>query len=134
MANAFAPDGSFGAGDGERETLDQSIDWDALPDRGAQANCGTGTAGATQSASATMMADTTLSDGVTLPEGGGRSEDPSLISSALRPRPFWSDGIALLEGSELDACAGEAGGNSRGVSDADAVANGGDGMSPRGRK
>ena len=34
--------------------------------------------------------------------------------------------------AERDAGAGDAGGNSRDVSDADAVANGGDGMSPRG--
>jgi hypothetical protein len=43
-----------------------------------------------------------------------------------------SDGVTLLEGSELDAGTGNAGGNSPGVSDADAVANRGDGMSPRG--
>jgi len=86
-----------------------------------------------------MMADTPLSDGVTLPEGGGRraedggKTDPRFLRpSLLRPPPFWSAGITPLEGSELDAGAGDASGNSRDVSDADAVANRGDGMSPRG--
>ena len=120
-ASDHVPDGSFGVGDGEREALEPSIDWDALPDRGAQPDCGTGTAGATQSASASMMADTTLSDGVTLSAG------TSILASVTLP-----DGITPLEASELDACAGDAGGNSRDVSDADAVANRGDGISPRG--
>ena len=64
-----------------------------------------------------MMADTTLSDGVTLSHGAS-----ALASVTL------SDGITLLQGSELDAGAGDAGGNSRDVSDADAVAKRGDGM------
>jgi len=143
--------GSFVVGDGEREALEPSIDWDALPDRDAQPGCGTGTASATQSPSATMMAgttvgdDVTLSDGtsalasVTLPEGGGRraedggKTDPRFLPpSLLRPPPFWADGITRLEGSELDAGAGDAGGNSRDVSDANAIPNRGDGMSPQG--
>ena len=97
-ASDHVPDGSFVVGDGERETFEPSIDWDALPDPGAQPGCGTGTAGATQSASANMMADTTLSDGVTLSDGTS-----ALASVTL------SDGITLLEGSELDAGAGDAG-------------------------
>jgi hypothetical protein len=102
-SNQF-PDGSFAAGDGERETFEPSIDWDALPDGGAQPGCGNGTVGATQSASATMMADTTLSDGGTLPddtsasasvtlsegggrrtEGGGKTDPRFLPPSLLRP-------------------------------------------------
>ena len=59
-ASDHVPDGSFGLGDGERDSFEPSIDWDALPDPTAQPGCGTGTAGATQSASANMMADTTL--------------------------------------------------------------------------
>jgi len=125
-ASDHVPDGSFVAGGGERESFKPSIDWDALPDREAQAGCHTGTAGATQSASAATMADTTL------PEGGGRRTQERPIPDFCRPPPFCSAGITLLEASELDASAGDAGGNSRDVSDADAVANGGDRMSPRG--
>jgi len=67
-----------------------------------------------------MMADTTLSDGVTLSDG------TSALASVTLPH-----GITLLEGSELDAGAGDAGGNSTDVSNLDAVANCGDVMSPR---
>jgi len=49
-ASELLPDGTFVAGDGERESFEPSIDWDASPDGGAQAGCGTGTAGATHSA------------------------------------------------------------------------------------
>ncbi|MFI5459335.1 MAG: hypothetical protein ACHRXM_28250, partial [Isosphaerales bacterium] len=120
-ASDHVPDGSFVVGGGEREALDQSIDSDALPDPGAQPGCGSGTASAIQSASANMMADTTLSDGVTLSDGTS-----ALASVTL------SDGTTLLEGSQLDAGVGDPGGNSHDVSDADAVANRGDAMSPRG--
>ena len=139
-ASDHVPDGSFVGGDGERDSFEPSMDWDALPDGEAQADCGTGTAGATESASATMMADTTLSDGVTLSDGTSASASVTL-----------SDGITLLEGSELDAGAGDLvgrignpshvafadlfpRGSSPDVSDADAVPDRGDAMSQRAEK
>jgi len=94
------PDRAFVAGHGERDS-------------------GTGTAGATHSASDTMIADATLWDGATV------SDDTSASASVTL-----SAGITLLEASERDAGAGDAIGNSRGVSEADALANRGDAMSP----
>jgi hypothetical protein len=120
-ASDHVPDGSFRVGDGERDSFEPSNDWDAVPHAAAPAGCATGTPSATQSASANVMADTTLSDSVTL------SDRTSALASVTP-----SDGITLLEGSELDAGAGDAGEKSRDASDAVAVANPGDGMSPRG--
>jgi len=99
-ASDLVSDGSVVGGDGERESFEPSTDWDALPDGEAQADCGTGTAGATQSAGAAMMTDTTLSAGVTV------LDNISALASATL-----SDGITPLERSELDAGAGDAAGN-----------------------
>jgi len=74
-----------------------------------------------------LIDDMTLSDGFTHPEAGGRRQDRSLISSALRPPPFWT-----REAWELDAGAAEAAGNSHDVSEADAIPNRCDGISPPG--
>jgi len=62
------PDGSFGAGDSERKSFEPSFDWDASRDGGTQADCGTGTAGAT------------------LPEAGGRWEELNTDTPASSPR------------------------------------------------
>ena len=98
-----------------------SPDSNALLDRGAQPGCGSDTASLDQPASATMMADTTLTDDVTLADGTTAFATVTL-----------SDGITLPEASELDGNVAETGKDSPEVSDADAVANHGDGMSPRG--
>jgi len=136
-ASDHVPDGSFVGGDGERDSFEPSMDWDALHDGEPQADCGTGTAGATESASATMMTDTTPSDGVTLSESTSASASVTL-----------SAGITLLEGSELEAGAGDLvgpigspshvafadlfpRGSSPEVSDADAVPDRGDAMNQR---
>ena len=70
-----------------------------------------------------MISDTTLSDGLILSDGTRAFASVTL-----------SAGLTLLEGSELDADAGDAGRISRGVIDVDAgaVAARDDGMSPRG--
>ena len=114
-------DGSSVAGAGERAAFDQPIGSDALPDRGAQPGCGSDTASLDQSASTTMMADTTLTDDVTLADGTTAFATVTL-----------SDGITLPAASELDAAVADAGEDSPEVSDADAVADRGDGISPRG--
>ena len=114
-------DGSSVAGAGERAAFEQPIDSNALPDRGAQPGCGSDTASLDQSASTTMMADTTLTDDVTL--AGGTTAFATVTLS---------DGITLPAASELDASVADAGKDSPEVSDADAVANHGDGISPRG--
>jgi len=89
-------DRSFVGGDGEPDSLEPSMNWDALRDGELQADFGTGTANATESASATMTTHTILSDGVTLSESTSASASVTL-----------SDGITLPEGSELDAGAGD---------------------------
>jgi len=119
-ASDHVPDRSFLGGNGERDSFEPSMDWVAMPDGEAQADCGTGTAGATESASASMTADTTVSDGVTLPDGTSLSASVTL-----------ADGITLLEGSELDAGTGDASGNSPDLSGADALADRGDEMGQR---
>jgi hypothetical protein len=120
-ASDHQPDRSFAGGNGEPETLEPSNDSDALLDRGVQPSRGADTASATQPASARMMADSTLSESVTVSDGTSASASVNL-----------ADGNTLVDGSELDAGAGDAGDNSRTVSVADAVANRGEGMSPRG--
>ena len=114
-------DGSSVAGAGERAAFDQPIDSNALPDRGAQPGCGSEAASLDQSASATMMADTTLTDDATL---AGATTAFATVTL--------SDGITLPATSELDSTVADAGGDSPEVSDANAIADCGDGISPRG--
>jgi len=139
-ASDHVPDRSIVGGDGERDSFEPSMDWDALHDGEPQADCGNGNAGATECAGATMVTDTTLSDGVTLSESTSASASVTL-----------SVGITLLEGSELEAGAGDhvgqignpslvaftdlcPRGSSPEVSDADAVPDRGDAMSQRTEK
>ena len=68
-----------------------------------------------------MMPDTTLTDDVTLADGTTAFATVTL-----------SDGITLPAASELDARVADAAGDSPELSDVDAVADRGDGISPRG--
>jgi len=106
-ASDHVPDRSFVGGNGERDSFEPSMDWDALPDWDPQADCGTGMAGATESASATMTADATDSDGATLSDGTRASASPTL-----------SVGITRLEASEPGRPAGRSSPNKTGIEQA----------------